>query len=534
MIKSIKLSVIAVISAVSIVGCGSSSSSSDVKTGVGYYIDNAVQGIDYVCGSKTGKTDSKGAFTFEEGKDCKFTLAGIPLRTTQADELKDGGKVLEDNVKVAKLLQSIDADNNLDNGIQITDAVYTAITDVLKDKNSTDVVNDDTVLTDVIAYVGDKVEGVDGNVRTDEQVQEHLTQTQTEITKQLLAGKTFYFVSDVMIESDTFNADVTSLTWKNIEGKGDENQVLGSSGTVSIQEIVGKQVTFSDGGSFHIIKTNDTQFITQDDNSGEQRKYYLDYKDAKAQYDSLQGETAPTQTENTKKLFAGKTFYLAYNDDGIDTIEKLVFNNDVSSMTDEVILGNDKGDLSTMSIQIDGKKIILDNNMTRNILESTDQYIKVDNPDGGHDSLLFYNQTDAQASLDGQNRGGTSEGGGTPPSTLSDKIVGKTYYVAARDSYVDENGTTVNNDHVEKLVFDTSGKLYDTWTENDTQQEAIMNYSINDEILSIVTQNDGTRTFTYKGESSTYISFTDGDKKESSWLFFTYEDAEKAFTEPVK
>lgn len=415
MITSIKLSAIAVISAISIVGCGSSSSS-DVKTGVGYYVDSAVQGIDYVCGSKTGKTDSKGAFTFEEGKECAFTLAGIPLRTTQADELKDGKEVFEGNPKVAKLLQSIDADNNLSNGIQITDAVLTALTDALKAKNSTGVLPEGPVLTDVVASVGNDVDGVDGNVRTDEQVQEHLTQTQTEITKQLLAGKTFYFVSDVMIESNAVNADVTSLTWKNIEGKGDDNQVLGSSGTVSIQEIVGNQVIFSDGGSFHIINTNDTQFITQDDNSGEQRKYYLDYNDAKAQYDSLEG----------------------------------------------------------------------------------------------------------------QNGGGTSEGGGTPPSTLSDKIVGKTYYIAARDSYVDDNGTTVNNDHVEKLVFDTSGKLYDTWTENDTQQEAIMNYSINDEILSIVTQNDGTVTFTYEGESSTYISFTHADGSEGGRFFFTYSDAEKS------
>ena len=196
--QKINFLALSTIAALALLGCGGSSSTpSSTNTGTGYYKDAAVAGVDYVCGTQTGKTDKEGKFTFEEDKECKFSVAGIPLRTTSADKLIDGGTIFEDNPKVAQFLQSIDADGDLSNGIEIDDKVLEALTSALANiDDDTTVLSDDTVLTTVVAEVGSQVEAVPGTVRTDSEVQEHLAQTQTEITKELLAGKTFYVVGD--------------------------------------------------------------------------------------------------------------------------------------------------------------------------------------------------------------------------------------------------------------------------------------------------------------------------------------------------
>jgi len=402
--KKLNLLGLSVVTIGLLVGCGSNGSS--VATGTGFYVDNAVEGVDYVCGSKTGKTDSKGAFTFEEGKECKFTLAGIPLRTTKADELEDGKEVLEDNPKVAKFLQSIDANNDLSDGIQISDEVLTALTTALETSNSIGTLPEGTVLTEVVASVGHDVTAITGDVRTDEQVQEHLAQTQTEITKALLAGKTFYGIGVKLdgsvgsLEKDVVNATATVMTSSCIEGCEDNNE-----GTTNIT-IVGNSIVFGDGDKATLTKQT-SDYLLFEDSYGKHYLYSSELK-AKAFYDSLATST-PTI------------------------------------------------------------------------------------------------------------------------SALSDLIVGKTYYIAADDSYTDENGNIVKNDHVETLAFGTDGKLYDTWVQNGEQKEVVMDYSVNGDTLSLVTPDNETVTFTNLEELSTHIRFTDASGKESGKFFFTYADAEATF-----
>jgi len=209
--KKITLLTLSTFASFALLGCGGSSSS-NTNTGTGYYVDNAVAGVDYVCGTQRGKTDKEGKFTFEKGQECKFSLAGIPLRTTSADKLNDGVKVLEDNPKVAKFLQSIDSDGDLSNGIEIDDKVLKALNSALEGiDDTTTVLRDDTVLAEVVGSAG-------GTLRTDTEVQEHLTQTQTEITKELLAGKTFYFKDENSIKTVEINQDATQITFIKTDG----------------------------------------------------------------------------------------------------------------------------------------------------------------------------------------------------------------------------------------------------------------------------------------------------------------------------
>ncbi len=109
-------------------GCGggdssdNSDSSSD-PTPYAYYVDASVAGINYVCGSKTGTTDQDGKFFFDSGESCTFSIGTITLKTISSDvmnELKSGETVQETDTVIAQILQNLDDDGDLTNGIRIS------------------------------------------------------------------------------------------------------------------------------------------------------------------------------------------------------------------------------------------------------------------------------------------------------------------------------------------------------------------------------------------------------------------------------
>ncbi|PSW49275.1 hypothetical protein [Photobacterium leiognathi] len=117
---------------IGLVGCGGSDSDSsapepekaviDAK-----FIDSAVSGLTYVCGENNGQTDSEGLFKTEEGQQCDFSLNSFKLGSTKVST--DSSIVTpyaiagtaSHAVKIASLLQSIDADGNPENGINVAE-----------------------------------------------------------------------------------------------------------------------------------------------------------------------------------------------------------------------------------------------------------------------------------------------------------------------------------------------------------------------------------------------------------------------------
>ncbi len=85
----------------------------------GYYLDSEVKGVTYSCGKYSGKTGNDGLFLFEDGEDCEFELGGVSLRTIEAEKLYNGITIIEDDLTVARVLQTMDIDNNPENGIDI-------------------------------------------------------------------------------------------------------------------------------------------------------------------------------------------------------------------------------------------------------------------------------------------------------------------------------------------------------------------------------------------------------------------------------
>jgi hypothetical protein len=389
-------------------GCGSSSTpSATTDTGTGYYVDSAVSGVTYKCGSLSGTTDKDGKFTFEKGKECSFEVAGVPLRNISADKLADGIKVVEDNVSVAKLLQSIDNDGNPDNGIQITDEVVKVLQEAIEEyKNPTVILADTSVLEEAVADIENNVTTFEGHVKTCEEVKGHLTKTQTEVTKELLAGKTFY-----VVENDDkkgweksevhFNNDVTILT--DDEGNADIT-------------ITGNRMTFDDDtdGSYTIVTPMADYILFDDRNAdgskdGEGHFAFANEADAQAFLDSKTGGSA--NSSDLASLIVGKTLYQHCIDDGRDGVEEITFGSN-----DKLTIKELNGDIEENSYDINGSVITTyeyedgyEEKEIHTLIESTDKYIKFDEGDG-KTSTFYYNKDDAlNASADDCGDGDGSE-----------------------------------------------------------------------------------------------------------------------------
>lgn len=116
-------------------GCfDSSSSDSDDEPAArtGTFIDSAVAGLDYQ-GSETqaARTDEQGQFRYRPNESISFAVGELTLGSAVGAEvltplsITEGADSAEDQRVVNKLilLQSIDADGDLNNGIQISDAI---------------------------------------------------------------------------------------------------------------------------------------------------------------------------------------------------------------------------------------------------------------------------------------------------------------------------------------------------------------------------------------------------------------------------
>ena len=109
-------------------GCGDGggdSSSSSVSTVTGVFIDSPVEGLDYSCSSgKVGTTNSNGEYTCYVGDTVTFKIGDLVIGSVQAQsEFVTPYTLFPDNntsaLNLARLLQTVDDDNNVSNGITI-------------------------------------------------------------------------------------------------------------------------------------------------------------------------------------------------------------------------------------------------------------------------------------------------------------------------------------------------------------------------------------------------------------------------------
>ena len=392
--KNIILSSIVSVTLLSLVGCGGDSTIQHPNTGKGYYKDKAVKGIDYICGNQQDKTGDNGVFIFEEGKECKFTLAGILLKTIKSDELVDGKEFPENNKTVATFIQSIDADGDPDNNndIEITDKVLKAVKTVLAETESKGKVPQGAVLDSVVSKVSEET-GKNRVVRTDDEVQSHLAQTQTEIIKKLLSGKTLYTTIEDKkntLESWTFNNDFSSVKWQELVG-GNNTDI----GNISNLNGSSFMVTDSDSSAKISIVKQKADYIVvhivMKDGTDQTIRAYFDKEKAKAYFNTI---------GSAKELLAGKTLYTSIEDKK-NTLESWIFNNDFSSVKWQELVGGNDTDIGNISNLTGLSFTVTDSDSSANITitEQKDDYLVVHIVGKNVDQTIraYFNKAKAQA-----------------------------------------------------------------------------------------------------------------------------------------
>jgi hypothetical protein len=216
MMKRFNLISLSMVALMSLVGCGGGGGDStdnnnntveENNNPTGYYIDTAVQGVDYHCGTQTGTTNADGSFSYQEGQGCHFSVAGVPLRSVDAADLEEEVTIFENDIDTARFLQSIDSDGNASNGIVVSSETREAI-----DTESDTALPVGNRLESIVAEIGGLDEDFSGHVIPEEGVELHLLSN----LRNLLAGKTYYAYDEgegiPTVYSITFNGDLSHVT----------------------------------------------------------------------------------------------------------------------------------------------------------------------------------------------------------------------------------------------------------------------------------------------------------------------------------
>lgn len=108
----------------------------------GVFVDSPVAGIQYQTATQSGETNAEGRFSYLPGETVTFSIGGVTLPAVQATGTVTpltlfGTSDLTDQrvVNLGRLLQSLDDDGDLENGIQIASAAHSAATGTTLDFN---------------------------------------------------------------------------------------------------------------------------------------------------------------------------------------------------------------------------------------------------------------------------------------------------------------------------------------------------------------------------------------------------------------
>lgn len=118
---------------------GDSATSANVLTGV--FLDSPVGGLNYQTATMSGLTDENGTFMYHEGETVTFLIGDVMLGSALGNNIMTPidlvpGALDETHpivTNICRLLQSLDQDGNLDNGIMITEVMHAEMTDRMID-----------------------------------------------------------------------------------------------------------------------------------------------------------------------------------------------------------------------------------------------------------------------------------------------------------------------------------------------------------------------------------------------------------------
>ena len=392
MTKKIVSASMAISAVLALSGCGSSSSTPTTATGTAYYVDSAVSGVNYKCGTTEGITGTDGEFTFEVDASCTFYLGDIELRSVDAELLVDGGDVQETDIEIARILQSLDSDGNPDNGITIDAKIVQA----MEDAGITKLPETQAEMEEMLAVV----EAAGATVVSEADAVEHLLTN-------LLVGKTLY-----QHWSDGENDDIVPFLFgadgELVMGEGDNTETI----TYRIEGNVVYTME-EDGEKAHPIAEISDEYIRINETSGSVTTFYFTREAAlaaPAMMDSGDnGSDNSVPTEFTQEVVSANPWYTV--EYGVENGSEVAYcggvftydgNNNLSvSWNDDGVPESETGSYSI----VDGKVVTSHDGKTdtQTLSSYTDTVITTDKVTVEADSSThsgnlkwFKNQTDAE------------------------------------------------------------------------------------------------------------------------------------------
>jgi hypothetical protein len=188
--------------------------------------------------AESATTGADGSFTFQNGQTCTFSVAGVVLRKVDTTGLADKAIVLEDNLDVARFLQTLDNNDNPADGIQIDPAVSASMaSDGLLPNGA--IPATDEGLTNLVTQLQESVESYHGQIVTREQAQSHLADTEAlveslnGIMSPLLNNSPKNDEEESTEGSGEGEGEGTSEGSSSADANGDESSASGSSSSSS-------------------------------------------------------------------------------------------------------------------------------------------------------------------------------------------------------------------------------------------------------------------------------------------------------------
>jgi hypothetical protein len=155
------LSFIPTLALIACSGGGGGGAENQITPSTGVFLDSPVSGINYRTASSSGKTNDSGEFSYIPGEIVTFSVGNIDLPAASANatitpldlaNTTDVNHQVVSNILV--LLQSLDADGNPANGIQISAAAHTAATNSVDFNVAPTAFRATTTLTTLLANSG--------------------------------------------------------------------------------------------------------------------------------------------------------------------------------------------------------------------------------------------------------------------------------------------------------------------------------------------------------------------------------------------
>jgi len=176
------------------IGCGGGGGNGDNNdvnptASEGVFLDSPVAGIDYKTATQSGVTDENGIFQYITGEIVTFSIGNLELGSAIGQSILTpidlvSGAIDESDstvTNICKLIQALDEDGNLSNGINITNSIKAVVSDANLDFSlSTPNFDNDQNVQDVIESLNDAGVFTDIGLRdlpSDEEAQNHIADT---------------------------------------------------------------------------------------------------------------------------------------------------------------------------------------------------------------------------------------------------------------------------------------------------------------------------------------------------------------------